>query len=154
MSFASHLCLCFNLCPQPPASKSSSTTSSIHHLWRMLLRHPQLTIFISSETIHILVTLTNSEGEGEGWWHISMCDESSAGSWIKQVWTTGYGRNLNQCSWCWAAATLGCLTDKYQRCHLQHDCPDSPPTWVHMVPGGKRVNFRIQLEMKEIFCSL
>ena len=47
-------------------SWSSSSSSSIHHLWWMLLWHPQLTIFISSETIHILVTLTNSNGKGKG----------------------------------------------------------------------------------------
>ena len=40
-------------------SRSSSSSSSGIHL--MLFRHSQLTIFVSSEIIHILIKLTNSQ---------------------------------------------------------------------------------------------
>ena len=87
---------------------SWSSSSSWIHLQLMLFRHSQLTIFVSSETIHILITLTNRQGRGR---------TQSTFSKSIYVWTEFKPMKLTGYWWWW-----GSLTDKYQRCHLQQDC--------------------------------
>ena len=87
-------------------SWSSSSSSSWIHLQLMLFRHSQLTIFVSSETIHILITLTNRQGRGR---------TKSTFSKFIYVWMEFKPMKLTGCWW-------GSLTDKYQRCHLPQDC--------------------------------